>query len=92
MLEFKIIQELKPNEELLEIIKNHNYTIKNGKIKHLMVTNLQFIEPTEYPITLTILEYKVNEISNKAFYIKEYQQKYNLKEIKQILININFKI
>ena len=47
MLEFKIIQELKPNEELLEIIKNYNYTIKNGKIKHLMVTNLQFIEPTE---------------------------------------------
>ena len=46
MLEFKIIQELKPNEELLEIIKNYNYTIKNGKIKQLMATNLQFIEPT----------------------------------------------
>ncbi len=27
MLEFKMIQELKPNEELLEIIKNYNYTI-----------------------------------------------------------------
>ena len=51
MLEFKIIQELKPNEELLEIIKNYNCTIKNGKIKHLMATNLQFIEPTEYLIT-----------------------------------------
>ena len=92
MLEFKMIQELKPNDELLEIIKNYNYTIKNGKIKHLMATNLQFIEPTEYlithPITLTILEYKVNEISNKAFYIKEYQQKYNLKEVKQILIKL----
>ena len=92
MLEFKIIQELKPNEELLEIIKNYNYTIKNGKIMHLMATNLQFIEPTEYlityPITLTILEYKVNEISSKPFYIKEYQQKYNLKEIKQILIKL----
>ena len=92
MLEFKIIQELKPNEELLEIIKNYNYTIKNGKIKHLMATNLQFIEPTEYlityPITLTILEYKVNEISSKPFYIKEHKQKYNLKEIKQILMKI----
>ena len=76
MLEFKIIKELKPNEELLEIIKNYNYTIKNGKIKHLMATNLQFIEPTEYlityPITLTILEYKVNEISSKPFYIMKY--------------------
>ena len=89
MLEFKIIQELEPNEELLEIIKNYNYTIKIGKIKHLIDTNLQFIEPTEYlityPITLTILEYKVNEISSKPFYIKEHQQKYNLKEVKQIL-------
>ena len=44
MLEFKIIQELKPNEELLEIIKNYNYTIKNGKIKHLTDTNLQSID------------------------------------------------
>ena len=92
MLEFKIIQELKPNEELLEIIKNYNYTIKIGKIKHLIDTNLQFIEPTEYlityPITLIILEYKVNEISSKPFYIKEYQQKYNLKEVKQILIKL----
>ena len=87
-----MIQELKPNDELLEIIKNYNYTIKNGKIKHLMATNLQFIEPTEYlityPITLTILEYKVNEISSKPFYIKEHQQKYNLKEVKQILIKL----
>ena len=92
MLEFKIIQELKTNEELLEIIKNYNYTIKNGKIKHLITTNLQFIEPTEYlityPITLTILEYKINEISSKPFYIKEHQQKYNLKEVKQILIKL----
>ena len=89
MLKFKIIQELKPNEKLLEIIENYNYTIKNGKIKHLIATNLQFIEPTEYlityPTTLTILEYKVNEISSKPFYIKEHKQKYNLKEIKQIL-------
>ena len=92
MLKFKIIQELKPNEELLEIIKNYNYTIKNGKIKHLIATNLQFIEPTEYlityPITLTILGYKINELSSKPFYIKEHQQKYNLKEVKQILIKL----
>ena len=38
----------------------------NGMIKHLIATNLQFIEPTEYLITylttLTILEYKANEM------------------------------
>ncbi len=30
-----------------------------------------------------MLEYKVNEISNKNFYIKEHNQKYNFKELKQ---------
>ena len=91
MLEFKTIQILKPNTEILEVIKNYKYKIKNGKVKNLLHTNLQVIEPTEYlityPTTLTILEYKVNELSNKPFYIKEHNQKYNLKEIKQILNN-----
>ena len=65
MLKFKTIQTLKPNTEILEIIKNSEYKIKNGKVKNLLHTNLQVIEPTEYlityPITLTILEYKINE-------------------------------
>ena len=89
MLEFNTIEELKPHPEIIEIIKDFTYTINKGKIKHLLKTNLQFIEPTEYiityPITLTIFEYKVNEINNKPFYIKEHNEKYNLKEIKQIL-------
>ena len=89
MLEFIPSLELEPNTELLELIKDFTYTINKGKIKHLLKTNLQFIGPTEYlityPITLTILEYKVNEISNKPFYIREHNKKYNLKEIKSIL-------
>lgn len=89
MLEFKIIETLKPNTEILEVIKGYTYKVKKGAIKHILHTNLQVIEPTEYlityPLTLTILEYKVNEISNKPFYIKEHNQKYNLKEITQIL-------
>ncbi len=89
MLEFKLLQELEPNAEILELLKDYAYTVKTGKIKHLSHTNLQFIEPIEYvityPTTLTILEYKVNEVSNKNFYIKEHNQKYNFKEIKQIL-------
>ena len=92
MFEFEVIQDLNPNDEILEIIKSYEYTVKNGKIKHLKSTNLQFIEPTEYlityPTTLTIYEYKVNELANKSFYIKEHKQKYNLKELKQILIKI----
>ena len=93
MLEFKITQELKPNPKLLELIKEFTYKTKKGKVKVLLNTNLQFIEPTEYliiyPITITIFEYKVNEISNKPFYIKEHNEKYNLKEIKQILIKLS---
>ncbi len=89
MLEFKIIEEFKPNPKLLEFVKNYTYKTKRGKVKVLLKTNLQFIEPTEYlitsPFTLTILEYKVNEISNKPFYIKEFNEKYNLKEIETFL-------
>ncbi len=92
MLEFEIIQELEPNAEILEIIKDYIYKTKKGKVKHLLCTNLQFIEPTEYiiisPTFFTVLEYKVNDISNKPFYIKEHKQKYNLKEIKQILLKL----
>ena len=91
MFEFKTTQELKPNTKLLELIKEFTYKTKKGKVKVLLNTNLQFIEPTEYiitsPIAITILEYKVNEISNKSFYIKEHKEKYNLKEIETFLRN-----
>ena len=91
MLEFKILEEFKPNLQIIELIKHYTYKTKKGKIKVLLHTNLQIIEPTEYlithPITLTILEYKVNEISNKPFYIKEHKAKYNLKEIEIITCN-----
>ena len=93
MLEFKTLEELKPNKEILDAIKDYKYKIVKGKVKTLLHTNLQFIEPTQYiityPITLTILEYKVNEINNRPFYIKEHTEKYNLKEIKQILNKIS---
>lgn len=89
MLEFKTTQTLKPNTEILEVIKGYTYKVNKGTIKHILHTNLQVIEPTEYlityPTTLTILEYKINEISSKPFYIKEHNQKYNLKEIIQTL-------
>ncbi len=78
MLEFKVIENLKPNKDLTDILKNFKYTVKSGQIKTILNTNLQVIIPTEYKITyptaLTILEYKVNEISNKPFYIKEISQ------------------
>lgn len=89
MLEFEVIENLKPNNDLIGILKDFKYKIKLGQIKIILHTNLKVITPTEYqityPTTLTILEYKVNEISNKPFYIKEHNQKYNIKEIAQFL-------
>jgi len=85
MLDIKTMETLKPNNKILEVIKDYTYKVKKGTVKHLLHTNLQVIEPTEYqityPTTLTILEYKINEISNKPFYIKEHNQKYSLSEI-----------
>ena len=89
MLEFRVIENLKPNKDLTDILKEFKYKVKLGQIKTILHTNLQVIIPTEYqiiyPAALTILEYKVNEISNKPFYIKENNQKYNIKEIAYFL-------
>ena len=89
MLEFKVIENLKPNKDLNDILKDFKYKVRLGQIKTIIHTNLKVITPTEYQITyptiLTILEYQVNEISNKPFYIKEHNQKYNIKEIAHFL-------
>ena len=73
----------------MDILKDFKYKVKLGQIKTIIHTNLKVITPTEYQITyptiLTILEYQVNEISNKPFYIKQNNQKYNIKEITQFL-------
>ena len=88
MLNFKTIETLKPNSTIINIIKCYDYKAKNCKVKILESINLKFIEPAKYlilsPIKLTIYEYKVNEISNKQFYIKEHNEKYTLQEICKI--------
>ena len=75
MLNFKTIETLKPNSTIIDIIKCYDFKTRNGKVKILENTNLKFIEPTEYlilsPKKIAIYEYKINEISNKQFYVKE---------------------
>ena len=85
MLEFKVIANLKANKDLTDILKEFKYKVKLGQTKTILHTNLQVIIPTNTKLHITILEYKVNEISNKPFYIKEHTQKYNIKEITQFL-------
>lgn len=89
MLNFKTIETLKPNSTIIDIIKCYDYKTKNGKVKILENTNLKFIGATEYlilsPTVLTIYECKVDKISNKQFYVKEYNEKYTLQEIYKLL-------
>ncbi len=52
MLEFKVIENLKPNKDLTNLLKDFKYKIKLGQIKTIIYTNLQVIIPTEYKITM----------------------------------------
>ena len=97
MLEFKAIEKLKPNKGLTDILKDFKYKVILGQIKTILHTNLQVIIPTEYqityPTTLTILEYKVNEISNKTFYIlKNIIKSIILKKLHNFWKNFNFRL
>ena len=38
MIEFKELEEIKSNTEILDVIKNCVYTIKNGKEKQLLIS------------------------------------------------------
>lgn len=94
MLEFKVIEEFLPHVEVIKAFKEFKckYRVHKGTITKCLKTNLQFIQPTiyliTYPAELIIHEYHVNEISDKHFYIREYKQKYNLKEVKNIISNL----
>ena len=48
MLEFKVIENLKPNKDLTDILKHFKYTVKLGQIKTILHTNLQVVIPTNY--------------------------------------------
>ncbi len=81
MLNFKVLEELEPNSKLINAISKFKYKVVKGKVKVLLNTNLKFIEPTIYkilsPITLTIYEYKIDEISNRLYLISKEESKEN---------------
>ena len=43
MLEFKVIENLKPNKDLTNILKNFKYKVILGQIKTILHTNLQVV-------------------------------------------------
>ena len=48
MFEFKVIENLKPNKSLTDILKEFKYKVILGQIKTILHTNIQVIIPTEY--------------------------------------------
>ena len=96
MIEFRVIENLKPNKDLTNILKEFKYKVILGQIKTILHTNLQVIIPTEYkityPTTLTILEYKVNEISNNPFILKNIIKSIILKKLRNFWKNFNFRL
>ena len=64
MLEFKVIENLKPNKDLTNILKDFKYNVILGQIKTILHTNLQVIIPTEY-----LLFYLINFSNELAFNI-----------------------
>ena len=78
MLEFKIIESLNHKLEILKLLKNSTYKTKIRHIKIINLTSSKVVKPIKYittkHINLTIYEYKLNEISNKNYYIKEHNK------------------
>ena len=64
MLEFKIIENLKPNKDLTNILKYFKYKVILGQIKTILHTNLQVIIPTEYKIIYPNTGSIINSVSN----------------------------
>ena len=46
MLEFRVIENLKPNKDLTSILKDFKYKVKLEQIKTILNTNIQVIIPT----------------------------------------------
>ena len=64
MLEFKVIEKLKTNKDLADILKDFKYKVKLGQIKTILHTNLQVIIPTEYKIIYPNTGSIINSVSN----------------------------
>ena len=55
MLEFKIIQELKPNTEILEIIKSYTYITKKGNINKYGRMRLAYLKDYKKAIYTSLI-------------------------------------
>ena len=89
MLEFKIILELKPNTEILEIIKNYTYITKNGKVNVFLSDDEKFIlKRASSKLNLSQSEYIRNLIVGYEIKIPEVKEEPKPKKEEYIIENI----
>ena len=96
MLEFKVIENLKPNKDLTNILKNFKYKVKLGQIKTILHNNLQVIIPAEYKnIYLLLLQYlntKLMKYQISLFILKNIIKSTILKKLHNFWKNFNFRL
>lgn len=98
MLTFKVLDTLKPSDEVLEMITNIKPTtikINNGKTILIERTNIKSVEPIIYELTynknkIVLWEYPINEIVGNQFYVPTTKLTYSLKEITYYLKSVDF--
>ena len=98
MFEFEVIQDLKPNDEILEIIKNYDYTVKNGKKRlidcieikrnknyNIEITNIKFTEDFISKSSTDYINYlyEILKNNNVGFHYKEAINKQELEKLQE---------
>lgn len=95
MVELDVIEELKPDSNVLKVISGSKPTmikVSNGKVNQIKRTNIKSIEPIIYELTfkdktLIIWQYPINELEGNKFYIPNTKNTYSLPEIRELLTN-----
>ena len=96
MLEFKVIENLKPNKDLTGILKDFKYTVKLGQIKTILHTNLQVVILLNTRLhILLLLQYlntKLMRYQISHFILKNTIKSTILKKLHNFWKNFNFRL
>lgn len=93
MLTFKVLDTLKPSDDVLKMIMNTkptNIKVNNGKTLLIERTNIKSVEPIIYELTyrnkiIVLWEYPINEIQGNHFYLPITKETYSLNEVRKLL-------
>lgn len=93
MLTFRVLDTLKPSDDVLKMITNTkptNIKISNGQTLLIEGTNIKSVEPIIYELTyqsivIVLLEYPINEIQGNHFCIPTTKETYSFHEVRKLL-------